>query len=50
MTGIYLFAAAAGVPLVVWFLLSGADDSTETAGVTAGAPTTGPAVATESLR
>jgi len=26
MTGIYLFAAAAGVPLVVWFLLSGADD------------------------
>lgn len=27
MTGLYLFAAAAGVPLVAWFLLSGGDDS-----------------------
>ena len=26
MTGLYLFAAAAGVPLVAWFLLSGGDD------------------------
>jgi membrane protein implicated in regulation of membrane protease activity len=26
MTGLYLFAAAAGVPLVVWFLLSGGED------------------------
>lgn len=26
MTGLYLFAAAAGVPVVAWFLLSGADD------------------------
>lgn len=26
MTGVYLFAAAAGVPLVVWFLLSGGDE------------------------
>ncbi len=26
MTGLYLFAAAAGVPLVAWFLLSGAED------------------------
>ncbi len=24
--GVYLFAAAAGVPLVLWFLLAGADD------------------------
>ena len=27
MTGLYLFAAAAGVPLVLWFLLAGEDDS-----------------------
>lgn len=27
MTGVYLFAAAAGVPLLVWSLLGGADDS-----------------------
>jgi membrane protein implicated in regulation of membrane protease activity len=26
MTGLYLFAAAAGVPLVAWFLLGGGDD------------------------
>lgn len=26
MTGFYLFAAAAGVPLVIWFLASGNDD------------------------
>ena len=26
MTALYLFAAAAGVPLVAWFLLSGGDD------------------------
>lgn len=26
MTGLYLFAAAAGVPLVIWFLASGNDD------------------------
>lgn len=26
MRGVYLFAAAAGVPLVAWFLLSGGDD------------------------
>lgn len=26
MTGAYLFAAAAGVPLVLWFLLSGGDE------------------------
>ena len=26
MTGLYLFAAAAGVPLVLWFVLSGGDD------------------------
>lgn len=26
MTGLYLFAAAAGVPLVIWFLASGSDD------------------------
>lgn len=26
MTGLYLFAAAAGVPLVAWFLLSGGDE------------------------
>ena len=26
MTGLYLFAAAAGVPLVVWFLFAGDDD------------------------
>ena len=26
MTGLYLFAAAAGVPLVLWFMLSGGDD------------------------
>ncbi|HVE94649.1 MAG TPA: hypothetical protein VNB24_06985 [Acidimicrobiales bacterium] len=27
MTGVYLFAAAAGVPLLVWSLLGGADDT-----------------------
>lgn len=27
MTGVYLFAAAAGVPLLAWFLLSGGEDS-----------------------
>ena len=26
MTGLYLFAAAAGVPLVLWFVLAGGDD------------------------
>jgi len=26
MTGLYLFAAAAGVPLVLWFLLAGAEE------------------------
>jgi membrane protein implicated in regulation of membrane protease activity len=26
MTGLYLFAAAAGVPLVLWFLFSGGED------------------------
>jgi membrane protein implicated in regulation of membrane protease activity len=26
MTGLYLFAAAAGVPLVLWFMLSGGED------------------------
>jgi membrane protein implicated in regulation of membrane protease activity len=26
MTGVYLFAAAVGVPLVVWFMLSGGED------------------------
>ena len=26
MTGLYLFAAAAGVPLVLWFVLSGGDE------------------------
>lgn len=26
MTGLYLFAAAVGVPLVVWFVLSGGDE------------------------
>ena len=26
MTGLYLFAAAAGVPLVAWFLLAGGDE------------------------
>ena len=26
MTGLYLFAAAAGVPLVLWFVLSGGED------------------------
>ena len=29
MTGLYLFFAAVGVPLVVWFLLNGNDDSTD---------------------
>ena len=27
MTGVYLFAAAAGVPLVLWFVLGGGDDA-----------------------
>ena len=27
MTGLYLFAAATGVPLLAWFLLGGGDDS-----------------------
>ncbi len=26
MTGLYLFAAAAGVPLILWFLLGGGED------------------------
>jgi membrane protein implicated in regulation of membrane protease activity len=26
MTGLYLFAAAAGVPLILWFMLAGEDD------------------------
>lgn len=30
--GLYVFAAAVGVPLVVWFLLSGGDDGGEGAG------------------
>ena len=29
MTGLYLFFAAVGVPLVVWFLANGNDDSTD---------------------
>jgi membrane protein implicated in regulation of membrane protease activity len=29
VTGLYLFAAAAGVPLVVWFLLSGEDSGSD---------------------
>ena len=29
MTGLYLFFAAVGVPLVVWFLLNGNDDGTD---------------------
>ncbi len=33
MTGLYLFAAAAGIPLVVWFLLSGAEDEAEGGGI-----------------
>jgi len=32
MTGLYLFAAAAGVPLVAWFLLSGGDEGGEGGG------------------
>jgi len=32
MTGLYLFAAAAGVPLVLWFMLSGDDDGGGDAG------------------
>lgn len=26
MTGLYLFAAAAGIPLVLWFMISGGED------------------------
>jgi membrane protein implicated in regulation of membrane protease activity len=29
MTGVYLFAAAVGLPLVVWFLVAGIDDGAE---------------------
>lgn len=29
MTGLYLFAAAAGVPLVLWFLFSGGDEGAD---------------------
>lgn len=32
MTGLYLFAAAAGVPLVLWFVLSGGDQGGEGGG------------------
>lgn len=32
MTGLYLFAAAVGVPLVAWFLLSGGDDGGDDGG------------------
>lgn len=32
MTGLYLFAAAAGVPLVLWFVLSGGDEGGEGGG------------------
>ncbi len=32
MTGLYLFAAAAGVPLVVWFLVSGGDEGGDDGG------------------
>lgn len=32
MTGLYLFAAAVGVPLLVWFLLSGGDDGGDAGG------------------
>jgi len=33
MTTLYLFAAAAGVPLLVWFLLSGGDEAGEGDGI-----------------
>lgn len=33
MTGLYLFAAAAGVPLVVWFLVAGGDEGGSDDGV-----------------
>lgn len=34
MTGLYLFAAAAGVPLLIWFLFSGGeDDASESDGI-----------------
>jgi membrane protein implicated in regulation of membrane protease activity len=32
VTGLYLFAAAAGVPLVAWFLLSGSEEGGDDAG------------------
>ena len=32
MTGLYLFSAAVGVPLVLWFVLSGGDEGGEDAG------------------
>jgi membrane protein implicated in regulation of membrane protease activity len=32
MTGLYLFAAGAGVPLVAWFLLSGGDEGSDDGG------------------
>jgi len=32
MNGLYLFAAAAGIPLVAWFLLSGGDDGDDGGG------------------
>jgi membrane protein implicated in regulation of membrane protease activity len=32
MTGLYLFAAAVGIPLVLWFLLSGGDEGGEDGG------------------
>lgn len=32
MTGLYAFAAAVGVPLAIWLLLSGGDDGAETDG------------------
>ena len=36
MTAVYLFAAAAGIPLVVWFLLSGSEDAADDGGAVGG--------------
>lgn len=33
MTGLYLFAAAAGVPLVVWFVMAGGDEGGDSDGL-----------------
>ncbi|MCD9623234.1 hypothetical protein [Rhabdothermincola salaria] len=32
MTGVYLFAAAVGIPLVLWFLVAGVDDGGDAGG------------------